>query len=437
MEYSNSQHSVPIPPPLYQYFCFPIYGLQCEDTDTPEEFLFTDATILSGKQVRLLYSAPDKNLPFFLKDAVQYVVVRCPLHEHCVEQKRHLEVVLERAKVVVAGISIPLLAYSHFRSCPTLATEVHGSVTNTMIHLSSKGVSVTNEHVQALPIATPEYMFSRGEFLDLLNREPYRWLSDVLLFSSTTNQLQRAIRRAASALYVGINQPTPTFQFFGCWVSLEVLLNYGEHKKIMSRAELLLGEQVYEDFSAASSVTIDTVSGEREQRPVKLSVLRNKLVHGADTATMENVFYIVRFVTNTLLAASYYSSEFETKNQLCEHLDFVSQIRSQAPERDKFEIAKQWAVMWTDRCLWDYNFAHLVYFFGLYKLDVEEEAFRVNCASALTVLREIRGFEPTIGFGGLANSMYTKQMPFRDVEEAWEYIAIHRDQINPTLAWFR
>ncbi|MBK7411730.1 MAG: hypothetical protein IPI29_04155 [Ignavibacteria bacterium] len=422
----------------HQYFCFPIYGLQCEDADDGNigQFLFSDATILSGWQARQLNPNTNSNLQLALSDTQHYLIIRRPALEHYEEQNHHFDVVLQRAKEVLAGISLPLLAYSNFTSNPSLATEVYESSMNTMVHLHANGVTLRNEHVTALPIALPDYKFKRAELLDLLKREPYSWLTDVLLFTNPGNQLHRTVRRAASALYTGINQPTPTFQFFGCWVTLEVLLNYGVHKKIMSRAELLLGEQVYQDYSSGSLVTYDTASGKRKQRTVDMSIIRNRLVHDADTATMEHVFYIVRFAANALMACAYYSNEFETKNQLCEHLDYVSQVRSQPQGRDLFAIAAKWSALFSEQCLWDANFAHLVYFFGLYKLDTVEDEFLTHTATALSVLFEVRGYEPSIAYQKLANAMYTRRMPFPNHEKAWEYIALNRGKIDPALKWF-
>lgn len=420
-----------------QFFCFPIHGLQCEDADHPGVFLFTDATILSGQQARLLYTKQDDYLPAILHDNTYYLVVWRPGSEQYKELDDHFAVVLERAKEIMAGISIPLLAYSNFSSMPSLISELHSSPPNSMVHLHAKTLTSKEEQIPALPIFPSEYRFTRQHLLDLLNREPYRWLSKAVLFTEgDPTPLQLSIRKSAASLYIGINQPSPTFQFFGCYVALEVLMFFGVSALTMKRSELLVGSEIYQDFHA-SKVVKEDAKGRAEDPPLSLDKVRNKIVHEGGSATAENVFYAVRFVTNVLLAVAHQSQRFEVKQQLCEHLNFVLTMKGGLETRDLFSAQTQWKAMWSENCLWNYQFASLVYFFGLYKTELEDDAFLLNTAAALAVLVEKKKMKPLGAFRGLQNAMYARPMPFNHSIEAWEYLTAHRSAIAPSLEWFK
>lgn len=415
---------------LLEYYCFPVFGLTCEDASSPEEFIFSDATLLRGGQVRgLLRERAGEDMSVLLPDEAQYLVVR--MNEQVTDANGNaiLESARKRAREIIAGISIPLLAYSDFRSVPSLGTEMFNSGSSHVVHFNNRVLNIRNETYQGIPIRTSSIRYTREALLEVLKRPPFTWLTEAVLFEESPDALTADIRTAASVYYVSINQPTAISQFFGCYASMEVLLKTGKHGEILTRAKVLVGDDIH-----AYYVEIPGSEVSRSGKKKTLDLIRNAIAHDGADCTEDAVVCCSRMVLNVLCAVSYYRQSFGSVQELCRMLDHIYWLRTNKVN-DPFGILRQWEQLRTADYQWHWQPARVVYFFDLH-VNTESGNTPLRTASALYVLRSITKWSESDAFKALDRAMYMGSIAFTTSEEAWTYIRDHSALVEQQASLF-
>jgi len=402
----------------YYYYCFQLWGLTCEDAIDPEKFLFHDATLLMGRQMSKLYypdSDRDSTPYVYIEDATQYLVVRL-LRRRNEGNDEMLLRAKKRSRELIAGIALPLLAYSDFQSLPGLSTEVYHSEEDRTIYFHANGYArgVRSEYYQALPVVLSARHFSRERLVELLDAPPYRWLTRIILQKGGENDWTRSVRLAASLVYRSINYPTSSTQFFGCYSAMEVLLDFGKQGGILDRAKILLGHVIYDDYY------LDRSNPEKHST---LTEIRNHVAHRGDDCSKQAVYACVRLAMNVLLTVARHHTLFRTKTEMCRTLDFIHGIE-QEQGADPFDIRSKWEDSHDKECLWQWMPARTVFLFGLSRPDAEQDRdrFLVDTGSALYAIQQKAQVSKEQAFGMLHTAMYVHPMPFPSWEEAWRFV---------------
>lgn len=314
------------------WFLYSINGLMVNEQPEFENFIFEDATIVSGSQLKEYFNINNinYNIVDIIPSNLTYIIVQTTGIIKKGNESEHKQKSNRRAQEICSFIFFVFLYLSNYSIGICLNSQIYdiGSMTVYMLKAENKGYSVyqnfSNNEVQTV-IPNPPLFYKIEDLLKLFNNNYFK-----NIFDSVRNIKNNIIKDSLVNLYLTINLPSPMSQLLGAVSSLEIILKDNrKYENIINRVTTLLENEIYNKF---------------EGNVIKKEIFdkRHSIIHDGDNCEGINALKALKLTVNVLINYSCIHSSFINKDTICNVLDILNRIKNNDILKDKnIELFKE------------------------------------------------------------------------------------------------
>lgn len=316
------------------WFFFQVHGLHMKPDENWRNFMFGNATIANGEDIRnylktveiLEFNTEEDytKLNYQFPDTQSFIIVSVP---HFFSDKTAQEITKtanRRAGQIAGLIYFYFLFASNLTYVISLANEIHYISGSNYRYYNSEGkqgeTELNTKGEYRTCFANPYFEYTINELLKELNKPPYLFITEMIIkkegkhFDTISNSLVNFYRTS--------NVPSPITQLLGSVTSIELLLGDDTQKYnyIKNRVKTLLGDEVYFRFIENKEIAREKI---KTKELVGVFDKRHEVVHKAESCDENDAFRAMNLYCFTLLGYCKIAAKFSSKVEVCLYLDLV------------------------------------------------------------------------------------------------------------------
>ncbi|MBI3258456.1 MAG: hypothetical protein HYZ54_03090 [Ignavibacteriae bacterium] len=324
------------------WFFFQIHGLHMKSDENWRKFMFGDATIANGSDIKkylieikenLIQKLPEKNqlsedpgiMDFRFPDENSFIVVSVNRFFTDEKSERIKEEAVSRSHQIIGLVYFYFLFASYLKSAISLTNEIYSyDETSTYRYYNSEGywgelnLHTKGEYVTFVP--TPNFVFYREALLKELNKAPYSYITNIIVEKKSKHF--NIIGLSLENFYRTSNVPSPITQQLGSVTSIELLLSDNSQKygSIENRIRVLLGEEIFNDFVRKRKVDNKQTNQDENEGVLEK---RHSAIHEGSKCDANDAFRAMNLYCMVLMGYSKICSKFTSKKEIGLYLDLI------------------------------------------------------------------------------------------------------------------
>lgn len=405
------------------WYLFNLYGIEIENQENWNDFIFGDATLVNCKQFidfLLENEIEDHDIINHLSERYHknhtFLVVRQMRKIEKEDKKKYRELAEQRAYQVASFIFFAFFYLSNYKYRISLDSQIYeakGSQIETITNygfISSSHNNTAGEYWILLP--KYPYKLSQENLLLIFNNKLFH---KIFYYIQNPNK-ENLILSSLMNLYLTSNVLSPVTQLLGSVTSIEILLKDDlKYEKVLSRIRGLLGEKIYNQLVDPK----DKSKGVFE--------LRHNVSHQGHYCDSNDALKALKLASYVIIAYSHIIEQTDRIN-LLRQLDYIEYILREK-SRDIFGVLKQWEKIKVDEVLFDWTIPWFISFYGLCTTEDKKIPF-ISYAQAIVWHSKLWHYDLIKSYKMINEGLYYRDNPFKTFEDFKAFYDENMDEIN-------
>lgn len=406
------------------WYVFQIWGIQIEEQENWQDFIFGDATLVKASQFKshikeLKVESYFAHLEYFSDDQTLLIVRRgSKLEDNLQKVTDSAE---KRALEVTSFIFFVFLYLTDFSVGITMHHHIYEVKQKSHNIFTNYGLLSDASRTDHKPILSPArnsfYIYTRENLVQLFQSELFRNIFAIIVKPSKDHH---PVLIALTNFYQTANIPFANTQLLGAITSIEILLKEQADK--------------YDELSERTNVLLRKISEKFQDvgklREIRVYKLRHKIIHEGEVYHGDDAHEAIILFSYILIIISTLLDKFSNKFSLYQHLDLIVAVNKM--NGDRFNILPQWGQMHPNIDILDPTIRYIMAFYHLCdKPAIPPPA--IDYAKAIYWYASLKTVTPQTSFKLFQQHHYYHPITFTTFEELDEYYQKNQLVINPEI----